>query len=101
MPMRSFRAAFALGLVTLGVQGAAAEPITTCTQGGSCYCINADFLAVIQERVSTIRARLAAERAAGKATGYISIPISTLEGSYFKVNGDVSDDEDTCRDEVR
>jgi len=90
--MRSFRAAFALGLVTLGVQGAAAEPITTCTQGGICYCVNADFLAVIQERVSTIRARLAAERAAGKATGYISIPLSTLEGSYFKVNSDVSDD---------
>src|SRR5882757_3626971 len=95
MPMRPFRAASALGLVALGVQGAAAEPITTCTQGGICYCVNADFLAVIQERVSAIRARLEAERAAGKATGYISIPISTLEGSYFKVNGDVADDVKT------
>jgi len=82
--MRSFRAAFALGLVTLGVQGAAAEPITTCTQGGICYCVNADFLAVIQERVSTIRARLAAERAAGKATGYISIPALDARGQLFQ-----------------
>ena len=71
---------------------AAAETITSCTSSGICYCVNADYLATIQDRVSSIRARLAAERAAGKATGYISIPISTLEGNYFKVNVDVADD---------
>jgi hypothetical protein len=42
--------------------------------------------------VSAIRARLAAERGAGKATGYISIAISSLEGSYFKVDLDVATD---------
>lgn len=79
-------------VLMVGAPPLAAEPITSCTQGGSCYCVNADFLAVIQERVGAIRARLAAERAAGKATGYISIPISTLEGSYSKVNVDVAND---------
>jgi len=61
-------------------------------QSGICYCVNADFLGAIQDRVAAIRARLATERGAGKATGYISIPISTLEGSYFKVNLEVAAD---------
>jgi hypothetical protein len=46
----------------------------------------------IQERVAAIRSRLATERNAGKATGYLSIPISTVQGSYFKVNLDVAAD---------
>jgi hypothetical protein len=69
-----------------------AESITSCTQSGICYCVNTDFLAAIQDKVAAIRARLAIERGAGKATGYISIPISTLEGSYFKLNLDVAAD---------
>jgi hypothetical protein len=71
---------------------ASAEQITSCTQSGTCYCVNADFLAAIQDKVAAIRARLTTERAAGKATGYVSIPISTLEGSYFKLNLDVAAD---------
>jgi hypothetical protein len=74
------------------ISQARAESITTCTGSGTCYCVNADFLAVIQDRVATIRERLTHERSAGKATGYISIPISTLEGSYIKVNLDVAAD---------
>jgi len=79
----------------IGAGAANAEPLTSCTQTGICYCVNADFLTVIQEKVSAIRAKLSAERAAGKATGYISIPISSLEGSYFKVNLDVATDVKT------
>jgi hypothetical protein len=79
----------------VGVSAARAEPITSCTQTGICYCVNADYLSLIQERVTAIRAKLAAERGAGKATGYLSIPISTLEGSYFKVNIDVATDAKT------
>ncbi|WFU80318.1 hypothetical protein QA645_38445 [Bradyrhizobium sp. CIAT3101] len=71
---------------------AGAEAITSCTQSGTCFCVNADLLPAIQERVTTIRARLSSERTTGKATGYISIPISTLEGSYLKVNLDVASD---------
>jgi len=88
--LRIVLAVAALGLPW--IPKAAAEPITSCTQSGICYCVNVDLLAAIQERVATIRARLATERSAGKATGYISIPISTLEGSYFKVNVDVAED---------
>jgi hypothetical protein len=71
---------------------ARAEQITSCTQSGTCYCVNADFLAAIQDKVAAIRARLSAERGSEKATGYISVPISTLEGSYLKVNLDVAAD---------
>lgn len=86
---RVFRAT-PLVLLVLAPFGAGAEPITACTQTGICYCVNADYLAVIQERTTAIRTRLAAERTAGKATGYISIPISTLEGSYYQANIDVA-----------
>jgi hypothetical protein len=91
--MRHLRAVvfvFVLGISF--IQQAQAEAITSCTQSGTCYCANADFLSAIQDRVATIRARLASERGAGKAIGYISIPISTLEGSYFQVNLDVAAD---------
>ncbi len=81
-----------LGTTILCAPRARAETITSCMQSGICYCVNADFLGAIQDRVAAIRARLATERGAGKATGYISIPISTLEGSYFKVNLEVAAD---------
>jgi hypothetical protein len=88
-------AALSLFCLLAAIPTADAEPITSCTQTGICYCVNADFLSVIQERVSAIRAKLATERAAGKAIGYVSIPISTLEGSYFKVNVAVAEDVKT------
>jgi hypothetical protein len=87
-----------LGIIAVAALGAFcvarvdAESLTACTQSGICYCVNADLLPLIQERVTAIRARLSSERNTGKATGYISIPISTLEGSYDKVNIDVADD---------
>src|SRR5882724_7955128 len=82
-------------IAALWMPKAGAETLTSCTQSGTCYCVNADFLAAIQERVTAIRARLATERSAGKATGYISIPISTLEGSYYDVNLKVAGDVKT------
>src|SRR5262245_14987642 len=39
------------------------------------------------KKVAEIRARVAAERAQGKAIGYLSIPISSAGGGYDKVNG--------------
>lgn len=91
--MRSVRIVLAVAVIEMAsIPAAPAETLTSCTQSGICYCVNADLLAPIQERVSAIRSRLATERSSGKATGYISIPISTLEGAYFKVNVDVADD---------
>jgi hypothetical protein len=40
----------------------------------------------IQQHVDNIRSRIAAERSKGKAVGYLSIPISTVGGSYFGEN---------------
>jgi hypothetical protein len=66
--------------------GASAEKVTECTRGGFCYCVNAELRGAIQQNISDIRAIVAAERAKGKAVGYLSIPISTVAGSYIGEN---------------
>ncbi|WP_139486157.1 hypothetical protein [Bradyrhizobium ivorense] len=40
----------------------------------------------IQKKVQEIRSRIDAEKAKGKVVGYLSIPISTIAGSYFGEN---------------
>jgi hypothetical protein len=45
---------------------------------------------LIEERISAIRRLLAAQRTQGKLIGYISTPISSLEGCYFGVNADAA-----------
>ncbi|UFZ08072.1 hypothetical protein LQG66_18045 [Bradyrhizobium ontarionense] len=65
---------------------ARAEQVTECTRGGFCYCVNAELRGAIQQNIADIRAMIAAERAKGKAIGYLSIPISTVAGSYFGEN---------------
>src|SRR5437762_2383772 len=63
---------------------------TECTAVNVCYCFNTDFRAAIQEKVDYYRNLLAAERAKGKAVGYMSIPLSTVGGGYFNVNREVA-----------
>ncbi len=65
---------------------AKADQVTECTTDGFCYCIRPELRGTIQQRVDEIRARVAAEKAKGKAIGYLSIPISTIGGSYFSEN---------------
>ena len=68
MAMACFaRASFATG-------GANAANATECTGVGVCYCVNSDFRSAIAEKVDTYRELIAAERAKGKAIGYMSIP---------------------------
>lgn len=55
-----------------------------------CYCVNQDFLPVIEEKVKLYRAQIADARAKGKAVGYMSLPLSTLGGGFFGVNADVA-----------
>jgi hypothetical protein len=81
-----------LAFVAGGCRLAAADQITSCTHLQFCYCVDSDLLPTIEEHVATIRKALSTERAAGKAIGYISIPISSLEGSYYKVNLDTAAD---------
>lgn len=55
-----------------------------------CYCVNQDFLPVIEEKVKLYRAQIADARAKGKAVGYMSLPLSTLGGGFFNVNAEVA-----------
>ncbi len=68
----------------------AAAPGTQCTVISICFCVNTDFKTAIDEKVASYRAAIAAERAKGKAIGYMSVPLSTTGGSYFGVNREVA-----------
>jgi hypothetical protein len=63
---------------------------TQCTAIKMCYCVNDEFLPIIDEKVKTLRAMIGAEKAKGKAIGYFSVPLSTTGGGYFNVNAEVS-----------
>jgi hypothetical protein len=85
-----------VGLVVLWIMSMTVElragDTTECTIGQFCYCVNVDLREPIQQRVAHIRSLLARQRAEGKATGYMSIPLSTLGGSYLPVNAEVAAD---------
>ena len=51
--------------------------VTECTGVAVCYCINGDFKDAIAEKVDYYRKAIAAERAKGKAIGYMSVPLSS------------------------
>jgi hypothetical protein len=63
-----------------------AEKVTECTRDGFCYCANAELRGAINQNISDIRALMVSQRAQGKAIGYLSIPISTVAGSYMGEN---------------
>lgn len=73
---------FLLGFSSLAL----AQTTTECSPNMLCYCVHSDLKSAIASRADEIRARIAAQRAQGKAIGYLSIPISTVGGSYFGVN---------------
>jgi len=77
-------------VAALPPQAARAATATECTTTGLCYCVNSDFKAAIDEKVAYFRSQIAAEKAKGKAIGYLSIPLSSAGGSYFPVNRDVA-----------
>jgi len=83
-------ALWAAALLAAGAgPGVQAAPLTDCSANGVCYCMNSDFKPVIDSQVDKLRGLIAAERARGKAVGYLSLPLSTLGGSYFDVNAEV------------
>jgi hypothetical protein len=65
---------------------ARAESVTECTRDGFCYCISSDLRGAIEANLGKIRSQIASEKADGKAVGYLSIPISTVGGSYLGEN---------------
>jgi hypothetical protein len=66
------------------------EKVTACTAINVCYCITASHRDAIAANVVRVRQLIASQRAAGKAIGYLSIPLSTLGGGYMGVNREVA-----------
>lgn len=93
IPTRTLtRLAAALGTaLALAPAAGIAAPATECTAIAVCYCINSDFKPVIDAQVAKLRSLVRAQRDAGKAVGYLSIPLSTLGGGYFNVNREVGE----------
>jgi hypothetical protein len=65
---------------------------TKCTVGGFCYCVTTSLEEAIARRVVDIRATVRAQRQQGKAIGYMSIPLSSVNGAYFGVNARVANE---------
>lgn len=66
-----------------------AAKVTECTEIKLCYCVNDELKPLIDEKIKRYRGQIAEARAAGKAIGYLSLPLSTLGGGYFNVNAEV------------
>ena len=67
-----------------------ADRATECTAINICYCVEQNLKGAIDTNVSKVRQAIAEQKSAGKAIGYLSIPISTVGGAYFGVNVDVA-----------
>ena len=69
--------------------GARATQITACTKLDICYCVNTDYRDAISNNVARVRQLIADNKAAGKAIGYLSVPMSPAGGGWpkFTANG--------------
>jgi hypothetical protein len=79
-------AAAVLASVALMPAGARATQITACTKLDICYCVNTDYRDAISNNVARVRQLIADNKAAGKAIGYLSVPMSPAGGGSFAIN---------------
>ena len=77
-------------IVLLARVGACAAAVTRCSANGICYCVNPDFQDMVEKKVAHFRALIAAQRAKGKAIGYLSVPLSGSQGGIFTLNREIS-----------
>ncbi len=85
-------AALALVAVLAPAPGAAqGAKSTECTKIGICYCVSTDLKPVIEARIAHFRQLAAEQRKAGKAVGYLSVPLSPAGGGYMKLNFEVAE----------
>ena len=63
---------------------------TECTKSSICYCVNEELKPTIQSKVERFRQLIAEQRKAGKAVGYLSVPLTSAGGGNFNVNMDVA-----------
>src|SRR5256714_13110609 len=74
----------------LAAPSAQAARLTECTAINICYCVETDIKPAIDTNISKIRQTIAEQKSAGKAIGYMSLPISTVGGAYSGINVDVA-----------
>lgn len=65
-------------------------PVLRCAPIGFCFCVRPAFESAVDTQINEIRSKLAAQRTAGKLTLYLSVPLSSGNGSSFGVNRDVA-----------
>ncbi|MET0683521.1 MAG: hypothetical protein ABWZ29_09295 [Casimicrobiaceae bacterium] len=70
---------------------ALAAKISECTKLGICYCVNDELKATIATKVERFRQILAEQRKAGKAVGYLSVPLTSAGGGNFNINKEVAE----------
>jgi hypothetical protein len=90
-PAAIFRAAvLAVSIAVCPAYPVLADKTTECTKIAVCYCVNGELKEFIDAKVAMFRNVVAAERKAGKAVGYMSVPLSTIGGGFFNVNMEVA-----------
>ena len=72
-------------------RAAEAAKVTECTKIGICYCVNDELKATIAAKVERFRQVIAEQRKAGKAVGYLSVPLTSAGGGNFNVNKEVAE----------
>jgi hypothetical protein len=85
-----FRCALAFALCA-GYGSALAAKTTECAKIGICYCVNDELKATITGKVERFRQLIADQRKAGKAVGYLSVPLTSGGGGNFNVNKEVAE----------
>ena len=68
-----------------------AAKVTECAKVGICYCVNDELKALIGTRVERFRQLIGEQRKAGKAVGYLSVPLTSSGGGNFNVNKEVAE----------
>ncbi len=86
---------FAFAFVT-GHDAAWAAKVTECTKIGVCYCVNDELKPAIASRVERFRQLIAEQRKAGKAVGYLSVPLTSAGGGNYNVNREVAESAKTA-----
>jgi hypothetical protein len=78
-------------LLVLAPAAAHAAKVTECTKIGVCYCVTDELKATIAAKVEAFRRAIDEQRKAGKAIGYLSIPLTSTAGGNFDVNRGVAE----------
>jgi hypothetical protein len=86
--------AVALAFGAQGIAAAdAADPARSseCTKIGICYCVSGEAKPAIDEKIQRFRTVIAEQHKAGKAVGYLSVPLSPVGGGFFNLNAEVAE----------